>query len=95
MEPPIEETLLLHFPWMVVRFRCHFRTRSKDARLAGLAWLCGEDATLLAQIPQAVRMEPGNPSASRRNTAGNAAPISWTSAAPRRRTCLRACPGSP
>ena len=46
MEPPNEDTSLLDFPWVVVRFRCHFCTRSKDARLAGLAWLYGENATL-------------------------------------------------
>lgn len=46
MEPPNEDTSLLDFPWVVVRFRCQFCRRSKDARLAGLAWLYGEHATL-------------------------------------------------
>lgn len=46
MEPPNEETSLLDFPWVVVRFRCQFCRRSRDARLATLAWLYGEHATL-------------------------------------------------
>ncbi|WP_126116444.1 MULTISPECIES: hypothetical protein [unclassified Bosea (in: a-proteobacteria)] len=46
MEPPNEDTSLIDFPWVAVRFRCQFCTRSKDARLAGLAWVYGEHATL-------------------------------------------------
>ena len=46
MKPPDKDTALVDFPWVVVRFRCQFCKRSKDARLAGLAWLYGENATL-------------------------------------------------
>ncbi|MCV9937707.1 hypothetical protein OIU35_15235 [Boseaceae bacterium BT-24-1] len=63
MEPPNEDTSLLDFPWVVVRFRCHFCTRSKDARLAGLAWLYGENATLnwlLAEFRKPCAWNPAN-----------------------------------
>lgn len=64
MKPPDEETSLLDFPWVVVRFRSYFCTRSKDARLAGLAWLYGEHATLkclLAQFRKPCAWNPVNP----------------------------------
>jgi hypothetical protein len=64
MEPPNEDTSLLDFPWVVVRFRCHFCTRSKDARLAGLAWLYGEHATLrwlLGQFRKPCAWNPASP----------------------------------
>lgn len=76
-------TSLLDFPWVVVR--CHFCTRSKDARLA-LAWLNSEHATLKWLLAQFRKPYPHPSIANRRSTAENAAPIAWTSAAPRRRT---------
>lgn len=98
MDPPNEDTSMIDFPWLVVRFRCHFCTRGKDARLAGLAWLYGENATqkwLLAEFRKPCAWDPVNPERKPKSTAGNAAPISWISAATRRRTCRRACPVSP
>lgn len=34
---PTETTLLRDYPWVLVRFRCHFCQRAGDARLAVLA----------------------------------------------------------
>lgn len=34
------------FPWVLVRFRCHYCQRSGDIRLASLAWRYGAHATL-------------------------------------------------
>lgn len=64
MKPPNEETSLIDFPWVVVRFRCQFCKRSRDARLAGLAWLYGENATLkwlLAEFRKPCAWNPLNP----------------------------------
>lgn len=35
--PPNEATMLRDYPWVVLRFRCHFCRRAGDARLAVLA----------------------------------------------------------
>lgn len=64
MEPPNEDTALLDFPWVVVRFRCHFCKRSKDARLAGLARDFGEHTTLgllLSEFVRRCRWDPQDP----------------------------------
>lgn len=64
MEPPNEDTSLLNFPWVVVRFRCHFCKRSKDARTAGLASDFGEHMTLkllLSAFIKGCRWDPTNP----------------------------------
>jgi hypothetical protein len=64
MESPNEDTSLLDFPWVVVRFRCHFCRRRKDARLAGLARDFGEHTTLkllLSEFIKRCRWDPRNP----------------------------------
>ncbi|MBA4220897.1 MAG: hypothetical protein C0458_09245 [Methylobacterium sp.] len=64
MEPPNEDTSLLDFPWVIVRFRCHFCRRRKDARLAGLASDFGEHTTLKLLLSAFVRRcawDPTNP----------------------------------
>ena len=64
MEPPNEETSLLDYPWVVVRFRCHFCRRRKDARLAGLASDFGEHTTLKLLLSAFIRRcawDPSNP----------------------------------
>ncbi len=33
-QAPNQDTTLLHYPWVVIRFRCHYCERSIDARLA-------------------------------------------------------------
>jgi len=44
--PPDETTTLKAYPWVVIRFRCHYCARSADARLAVYAALLGHRATL-------------------------------------------------
>lgn len=64
MKPPNEDTSLLDFPWVVIRFRCHFCKRSKDARLAGLASEFGEHSTLkllLSAFIRGCQWDPTNP----------------------------------
>lgn len=61
IEPANENTSLLDFHWVVVRFCGHLCTRSEDARLAGLAWRCGERAMLkwlLAQFRKPCAWDP-------------------------------------
>ncbi len=44
--PPDEDTDLLHYPWVVIRFRCHYCERAADSRLAACVARFGTRATL-------------------------------------------------
>jgi hypothetical protein len=44
--PPDEDTTLLHYPWVVIRLRCHYCERLADARLAACVARFGTRATL-------------------------------------------------
>ena len=46
MIPPNDQTELRDFPWIVMRFRCHYCQRQADVRLASLAWRYGIYATV-------------------------------------------------
>jgi hypothetical protein len=46
MSPPDENTTLKHYPWVVIRMRCHYCAREADARLAVYAALLGHRATI-------------------------------------------------
>lgn len=46
---PTEATLLRDYPWVVVRFRCHYCQRAGDARLAVLAARYGP-STMLGEL---------------------------------------------
>lgn len=46
MNPPNDQTELRDFPWIVMRFRCHYCQRQADVRLASLAWRYGIHATV-------------------------------------------------
>jgi hypothetical protein len=44
--PPDEDTDLLHYPWVVIRFRCHYCERHRDVRLAACVAKFGSRKTL-------------------------------------------------
>ncbi len=44
--PPDHDTTLLHYPWVLIRFRCHYCERAIDARLASCVAKFGLRATL-------------------------------------------------
>lgn len=46
---PTEATLLRDYPWVVVRFRCHYCRRAGDARLAVLAARYGP-STMIGEL---------------------------------------------
>jgi hypothetical protein len=45
-EPPDLDTDLLNYPWVVIRFRCHYCERGGEARLAACVAKYGTAATL-------------------------------------------------
>ncbi|PZU92289.1 MAG: hypothetical protein DI527_10230 [Chelatococcus sp.] len=49
-EPPGLYTTLEHYPWVVVRFRCHACRRHGDARLARLSEKFGASETVQALL---------------------------------------------
>lgn len=62
--PPDEGTTLDRYPWVVVRFRCHYCARARDARLAALAARFGANMTigeLLALFVGRCRWNPHSP----------------------------------
>lgn len=63
-EPPDEDTLLRRYPWVVVRFACHFCRRGGDVRLAVLAAKYGADVTmgrLVSRFIAGCEWAPDNP----------------------------------
>lgn len=58
---PDRDTTLLHYPWIVVRFRCHYCERAGDSRLAALAARYGMNATLGDLLSIFVGRCPWNP----------------------------------
>lgn len=61
MKPPNDDTELRHFPWVVVRFRCHYCRRQSDARLASLAWHYGVHTTLRQLVDTFMSRCPWDP----------------------------------
>ena len=64
MKPPNDQTALRDFPWVVVRFRCHYCQRAGNYRLASLAWRFGENTTLaiiLSKFTSLCPWDPHNP----------------------------------
>jgi hypothetical protein len=61
---PFLETALLDYPWVVIRFRCHYCERGGDSRLAACAVRYGAHATLgslLARFRSGCPWAPDNP----------------------------------
>lgn len=48
--PPNEATTLRDYPWVVLRFRCHYCRRAGDARLAVLSARYGPNETIGALL---------------------------------------------
>ncbi len=48
--PPDDDTDLLHWPWVEMRFRCHYCARSADVRLAALASRFGHRVTVRSLV---------------------------------------------
>jgi hypothetical protein len=70
--PPDFDTILLNYPWIVIRFRCQYCERSRDARLAACVARFGTRCTLRRLLDQFVMGCPWTriaSCASRRNTA--------------------------
>jgi hypothetical protein len=60
-QPPGPDTTLLHYPWVVIRFRCHFCERWRDARLAACVVHFGTKVTLAGLLDQFVMGCPWDP----------------------------------
>ncbi len=53
-QAPDPDTMLLHYPWVVIRFRCHYCERSIDARLASCVAKFGLRTTLAELVDRFV-----------------------------------------
>jgi hypothetical protein len=60
-EAPNDHTALRDYPWVVIRFRCHFCKRAGDARLAVCAQRYGANATLGSLLDVFVSRCPYDP----------------------------------
>jgi hypothetical protein len=58
---PNENTSLRHYPYVVVRFRCHVCERGGDARLAVLAARYGSDALIGTMLRMFIGRCPWDP----------------------------------
>jgi hypothetical protein len=58
---PYPDTTLLHYPWVVIRFRCHYCERGGDSRLAACVVQYGARITLQALLTKFTAGCPWDP----------------------------------